>query len=161
MKKSILALSAIAGIVYLSSCGNDQPAQTGEPTYTQAQLDSIAQAKADSAAAAQAAANDSLLNKMAADSIAAAEAAAAAAANTKTNSGKTTVTKPATTKPTTTKPTAKEPVKETPKADPKGDRFSGNKTDNSAGKAGRFNNEAAKEQTKQENADAKGARFNK
>ncbi len=98
MKKSILVLSAIAGIVYLTSCGgNEQPVNE----ISQSQLDSIKKATEDSIMAAEARAKDSLLNKMAEDSIAAANAAAAAAANAKPTSGSKPATKPATQKPTT------------------------------------------------------------
>lgn len=123
MKKAILVLSAIGGMVYLTSCGGDGSTQNAETTYTQEQLDSIMKVQQDSIAAAQALANDSLLNKMAADSIAAAEAAAAAAAG-RPVPGKTTVrpsTRPSTTKPTTPAEEQK-PVDQGPKKGSNSDR---------------------------------------
>lgn len=147
MKKSILILSAIAGMTYLSSCGSDdKPVDT---TLTQMQLDSIQKAQADSAAMANAAVNDSLL-KAQQDSLAAANAATAAAANTKTGSktAKPTVTKPVTTKPTTTKPVAPPPPKPRTQAEVEADK-----------KAARFGDQAAKERVKQDEANKKAARF--
>lgn len=172
MKKSILVLSAIAGIVYLSSCGgNEQP--TEAPGYTQMQLDSIKKATEDSIAAANALAKDSLLNKMAEDSIAAANAAAAAAANSGTKTGnKPAPAKPGTTKPTTpTKPA--EPVKETPrtqeqiKADKKKAEFGDAaakarlEQDKKNKKAAEFGNQEAQKKVDEVKASKKAAEFNK
>lgn len=150
MKKSILILSAIAGMVYLSACGgNEQPVDTTQ--ISQAQLDSIKKATEDSIAAAQALAKDSLLNKIAEDSIAAANAAAAAAANnssSKTSSGKP-ATKPGTTKPTTpTKPA--EPAKPAPRTP---EQIKADK------KAAEFGDAAAKKRLEQDKSNKKAAEF--
>lgn len=174
MKKSILILSAIAGIVYLSSCGgNEQPVDTTQ--ISQAQLDSIKKATEDSITAAQALAKDSLLNKIAEDSIAAANAAAAAAANNsgskKPISGKP-ATKPGTTKPTTpTKPV--EPAKPAPRTpqqiedDKKAAKF-GDKAakdrlsqDSDNKKAAKFGDKSAKEKEQQTSDEKKASKFNR
>lgn len=169
MKKSILVLSAIAGIVYLSSCGgNEQP--TEAPGYTQMQLDSIKKATEDSIAAANALAKDSLLNKMAEDSIAAANAAAAAAANSGTKTGN----KPAPAKPGTTKPTTPakpaEPAPRTPQqiADDKKAAKFGDKAakarleeDSDNKKSSKFGDKTAKEKEQQTSDEKKASKFNR
>ncbi|HRP88470.1 MAG TPA: hypothetical protein PKX92_00390 [Edaphocola sp.] len=176
MKKTILILAAAASLGYFSSCKNGEETNTvTEPTFTQAQLDSIQKAKEDSINAANALTNDSLLNKMAQDSIAAAEAAkatatagaAAGAAKAVTSNKK----KPTTTKPNNNKPAeqAKQEVRtqEQVTADKKASRFGDKdakdrlKQDEADKKAARLGDKNAQQKAQQTTEDKKASRFNK
>jgi len=142
MKKQTLLLLA-GGMLALASCQNEAPAVSAGPS--EAQIDSMVNARVEAMRSELMAQNDSLINALAqwkADSmIAAMKGAKPAAAAPKP------APKPVPT--TTPKPT-------TP-TNPKDGRFNGNGNTNN-NKDARFNEDAAKKQ-QQQNADKKAERF--
>jgi len=164
--KTRLFLLAAAATIGLTACQNEN-AGTG---YTQEQLDSIVQFKADSASNALKMENDSMINAMAIDS--ANRAAQNTKATTTTTTKTTTNKKPSTSTPVPTTPSTvnKAPETRTPaqiEADKKAARFGDAeaearlKTDEANKKAARFGDPDAKQKVQETEAQKKADRFNK
>lgn len=165
--KTRLFLLAAATTIGFAACQNQKP----ESGYTQQQLDSIVQYKADSAANALKMVNDSITNKMAADSVAKADSIAAAKSKvtTKTTVSKKTVIHKKGTPPVIV-PIVKAPIVRTPAqidADKKAARFGDAAAkarlaeDAATKKAARFGDKNAQEKVQQTDAQKKADRFNK
>lgn len=166
MKNRIVLFLGAATILGMASCSNN----SGEGSYTQEQLDSIANYRADSIAMANKMANDSIIAAKA-DSVRIADSLAAAANKGTSSSSSHTSS---TTKPETENPeVVPEEEKPTPRtqadieADKKAARFGDKaaaerlKQDDAVKKAARFGDTQAKETVEQQEAQKKAARFNR
>ena len=159
MKTRLFLLAAVATIGF-TACQNNN----SDGGYTQEQLDSIVQYKADSAANALKMANDSTINAIA-DSVAQAELANTGTKTTGNKKGST-----PTKKNPTVAPAEKAPVVRTPaemEADKKAARFGDAEAkarverDEATKKAARFGDADAQQKVDQTEAQKKADRFNK